>query len=809
MIMTRHICIHGHFYQPPRENPWLEEVELQDSAHPFHDWNERVAAQCYAPNAASRILNPEHKIIQIVNNYSKMSFNFGPTLLSWLERRRPDTYEAVLEADRLSCSRFSGHGSALAQAHNHMILPLAGRRDKVTQVVWGIEDFRRRFGRDPEGMWLPETAVDSESLETLAEFGIRFTVLAPSQAGRFRKLSGGTDWEGLAGAGIDPSTAYLCRLPSGKNINLFFYDGPISREVAFSGLLTNGGALAERLVSAFSDSRDWPQLVHIAVDGETFGHHQLHGDMALAYCLHFIESKGLARLTNYGEFLEKHPPTREVEIIENSSWSCIHGVERWRDNCGCHTGMHMGWTQSWRGPLRHALDWLRDTAAGVFEEVGSRFLKSPWEARNRYLHVILDRSRENVDRFLADHAMGGLTQEEKVTVLRLLEMQRNAMLMYTSCGWFFDEISGVESVQVLQYAARVAQFVELLTEMPAEKELMRRLEAAPSNLHGNGAEVYEMFVKPVRLDLLRVGVHYAVSSLFENYSDEMGVYCYTIRRERHDTFEAGRLRLAVGRARVSSNITWSEEMVSYAVLHLGDHNISGGVRHFQGDDPYALMESEIRVAFDRADVPEVVRLMDRHFGTNSFSLWHLFRDEQRKVIDQILALTYKDIEASFRRVFDSTHAVMNFLNELRVPLPKSFAISAERIVNLDLMRLFESGEMDHGRLETLITIAKRLKLGLDRELLGFRAGEWVSGAMEKLLNKPEERELMEGISLVLGSLSSVDVALDLWRPQNMYFSLGESTCPRMKNDAEKQEQSAEAWLRAFEELGSRLNVTMS
>ncbi len=806
--MARYICIHGHFYQPPRENPWLDEVELQDSAYPFHDWNEKITAQCYSPNAASRILNSEQKIIQIVNNYSKMSFNFGPTLLSWLERHRPDTYEAVLEADRLSRSRFSGHGSALAQVYNHMIMPLANKRDKVTQVIWGIEDFKRRFGRDPEGMWLPETAVDTESLETLAEFGIRFTVLAPGQARRVRRIPGGADWEEVEGARIDPSTVYLCQLPSGKSINLFFYDGPISREIAFAGLLANGQALAERLISAFSDSRDCAQLVHTAVDGETFGHHQQHGDMALAYCLHFIESKNIARLTNYGEFLERHPPIHLVEIIENSSWSCIHGIDRWRENCGCHSGMHPGWTQAWRGPLRNALDWLRDTSAHLFEGVGSRFLLSPWEARQRYLEVILDRSRANVDRFLARHTSGELSHDEKVTVLRLLEMQRNAMLMYTSCGWFFDEISGIESVQILQYAARVVQFVTLLSEIPAEAELVARLKAAPSNLYGDGAKVYELLVKPARLDLLRVGVHYAVSSLFEDYSDEMGIYCYTVRRERHDTYEAGKLRLAIGRAKVNSNITWSEKTVSYAVLHLGDHNISGGVRRFKGDDAYAVMESEIRAAFDRADVPEVIRLTDKHFRTNSFSLWHLFRDEQRKVIDQILALTYNDVEASFRRVFDGSHAVMNFLKELRVPLPKFFLVAAERIVNLDLMRLFEVKEMDHARLESLITIIKRLQLELDRELLGFKANEWITCAMERLQKDPEERERMEEITGVLRLLSSVDVVMDLWRPQNIYFSLGESIYPQMKSYLEKQGQAAEEWVRCFEELGNHLNVTM-
>ncbi|MFH1995829.1 MAG: glycoside hydrolase, partial [Candidatus Omnitrophota bacterium] len=308
--MNRFICIHGHFYQPPRENPWLEEVELQDSAYPYHDWNSRITAECYAPNTASRILGADTKIIDIVNNYSKVSFNFGPTLLAWLERHEPEVYQAILQADKESRGRFSGHGSALAQVFNHMIMPLANARDKRTQIVWGIKDFERRFRRRPEGMWLAETAVDLETLEILAERGVAFTILAPNQAKRSRKI-GDKRWKEVSNARIDPKTPYLCRLPSGKSIALFFYDGPRSRDIAFGGLLKDGEALAKRLISAFAEKDEGPQLVHIATDGETYGHHQNHGDMALTYCLHYLESNDLAKITIYGEYLEKNPPLRE------------------------------------------------------------------------------------------------------------------------------------------------------------------------------------------------------------------------------------------------------------------------------------------------------------------------------------------------------------------------------------------------------------------------------------------------------------------------------------------------------------------
>jgi alpha-amylase/alpha-mannosidase (GH57 family) len=528
--MNRQICIHGHFYQPPRENPWLEEVELQDSAYPYHDWNERITAECYAPNAASRILAADKSITEIVNNYSRISFNFGPTLMSWMVRHAREVHDAIIEADRQSRKRFSGHGSAIAQVYNHVIMPLANARDKRTQVVWGIRDFEHRFGRRPEGMWLSETAVDTATLEALAEQEILFTILAPRQAGRVRKL-GLRRWRDVSGGRVDTRMAYRCRLPSGRSINLFFYDGPIAQEVAFGGLLASGVEFANRLLGGFDDTRRDAQLVHVATDGETYGHHHRFGDMALAYCLRHIESNQLARLTVYGEFLEQHPPTHEVAIIENTSWSCAHGVERWRSNCGCNTG-RKDWSQAWRGPLRDALDWLRDELAVAYEKAMAGYVRDAWRARDDYIHVILDRADENVARFFAAHGVREWSKDDEVTAFRLLEMQRHAMLMYTSCGWFFDEISGIETAQVLAYAARAIQLARKTTGADLEPEFLKRLERAPSNVaeHPTGADVYRSFVTPMMVDLLRVGAHYAVSSLFEEYGDETTIYAYKARR---------------------------------------------------------------------------------------------------------------------------------------------------------------------------------------------------------------------------------------------------------------------------------------
>ena len=527
--MEKYICIHGHFYQPPRENAWLEAIEVQDSAHPYHDWNERISAECYAPNAASRIL--EHGIIKdIINNYSRMSFNFGATLLSWMENYDRETYDAILEADRQSITHFSGHGSAMAQVYNHVIMPLANRNDKITQIVWGIRDFEYRFKRKPEGMWLAESAVDTESLELLAEHNIKFTVLAPRQAKAYRR-TGDEHWHELRDGGVDTRRPYLCRLPSGKSIILLFYNGDIAQGVAFNGLLNDGQKFAQALLDSFDSQANETQLVHIATDGETYGHHHKHGDMALAFCLDYVDQHKHARITNYAEYISKVNAEYEIQIHENSSWSCVHGVERWRSDCGCNSGGREGWNQKWRKPLRESLDWLRDQLNEMFEREASQILHDPWEARNAYINVILRRDDDTVRKFLKDHCSRDVEQNR---VLRLMEMQRNALLMYTSCGWFFDEISGIETTQIMQYACRAIQLISQAGGIDLEEEFIKRLEAATSNIPSleNGANVYLKYVTPSKTNLARVGMHHAVASLFEEDPENSSLFNYSATNER-------------------------------------------------------------------------------------------------------------------------------------------------------------------------------------------------------------------------------------------------------------------------------------
>jgi alpha-amylase/alpha-mannosidase (GH57 family) len=808
--MEKYICIHCHFYQPPRENPWLEEVEIQDLASPFHDWNERITFECYAPNSASRILDSERRIIDIVNNYTKISFDVGPTLLYWMERHHPSVYEAILSADKESRERNSGHGPGIAQPYNHMIMPLANSRDKRTQVVWGMRDFEHRFNRKPEGMWLPETAVDLETLKIMADEGIRFIILAPHQALKMRKI-GEKEWVDVNGGKIDPRRPYACSLGNGKTIAIFFYDGSISHDIAFGDLLKNGQLFAKRLLNVFGKDSPEPEIVHIATDGETYGHHNRFGDMALAYCLYEIGSKSQAQITVYGEFLEKHPPTHEVQIVENSSWSCAHGVERWRSNCGCHSGRHPGWTQEWRSPLRKAMDWLRDKLASHFEKEVSKQVKNPWPAREDYIRVILDRSDESVQSFFRDHAASKLSKEGKVRLLRLLEMQRCAMLMYTSCGWFFDDISGIETVQVIQYAARAMQLAQETGAADFEPDFLKILKKAPSNIpeYGNGARVYELSVKPAVIDLLRVGVHYAVSSLFEDYTEDVDIGCFTARKRAYEQWEVGRQRLGVGRARLRSNIVRDEKEISYAVLHFGDHNLIGGVREYKGEEGFYFMKQDVSEAFNKSDIPGVINLMDKHFGTHNYSLWHLFRDEKRNVINQILESTLKGLESAFRQIYENQYPIMQAMKEMKIPLPKALASSADFILTTDLTRALKEEELDLKNIRKLVDEFKKWSFSPDGEDLGFVATQRIDSLMEKLRQKPQDLPLLESIESVLRILRELPLDLDLWKSQNVFFSVTRTFYQDMKKKSDRGEAAAKKWIENIEKVGRYLQVKIS
>ena len=808
-FMEKFICLHGHFYQPPRENPWLETVELQDSAAPYHDWNERITQECYAPNATARMLDGEGRIEQITNNYSRISFNFGPTLLAWMKEKMPDVHEAIVAADKLSQQHYSGHGSAMAQVYNHMILPLANTRDKYTQVLWGIRDFEHRFGRAPEGMWLAETAADTPTLETLAHLGIKFTVLSPFQASRVRE-NGKRNSRDVSGGQIDPTRPYRMKLPSGRSITLFFYDGPVSQAVAFEGLLTSGERLAHRLTSAFNDRRQWDQLVHIATDGESYGHHHRHGEMALAYALHYIQSQNLARLTNYGEYLEKHSPTHDAQIHEKSSWSCVHGVGRWMEDCGCNSGGHPGWNQGWRAPLRQSLDWLRDELAPLYEAKARELLRDPWKARNDYISVILDRSPEVQTRFFAENAVRELNDAEKVTTRKLLELQRHAMLMYTSCGWFFDEISGIESVQVIQYAARALQLAQEIFNKDLEPGFLEIFQHARSNIpaNGDGRKIFKRFVKPAMIDWPKTTAHYAISSIFQQYNSHTRIFSYGFEDEDRHILSSGKTRLAVGRTKVTSEITQESKALVYAIFYMGEHNLTGGVRYFDSQKTYEAMLADLKGAYERVDFPELIRVSDRHFGSVTYSLHSLFKDEQRRILKEILASTREDLESRFRLIAERYTPLMKFLETAGAPLPPGLDTVTDFVLHSDIIRLIESESVDLDRLRSLIEESKtRNAHALDANI-GFVVTHKLERLMEGLSEKPEEVEQIGSLQRLAELMIPLPLGLNLWKVQNTYWEMCQKVLPQYRERADAGEETAKAWIEQFLGLGETLGFAV-
>ena len=471
--MAVQIAVHGHFYQPPRENPWTKRIDPQPSAAPFHDWNERVHAEAYRPNAFARIPSSDGQIA--VNNFERMSFNVGPTLLRWMEHADDETYRAILDADGASRARL-GHGNAIAQAFHHTILPLGSVRDARTQVRWGLADFRHRFGRDAAGMWLPETAADDDTLAVLIEEGVQFTILAPGQAGEWR--APGAEWISVNEEPIDPRVPYRYehRDGSGRSLALFFYDGDIAHSIAFGDAVSS----AERFVDLFEARVVDAGLVHAATDGETYGHHHVFTDLGLAYAL-FVEAeqRGI-EVTNYAAFLEAHPPERDVRLRPGAtSWSCAHGVERWRADCGCSTGGEEGWNQAWRGPLRSALEVVRSAVDEVFERVGARLFADPWAARDDYVHAVIGAA--TTDEVVERNAGGPLDDDARATAETLLELQESSMSMFTSCGWFFNDVGGIETIQVLRYAARTLELLESLGQPVPTDAFRLSLEQAESN----------------------------------------------------------------------------------------------------------------------------------------------------------------------------------------------------------------------------------------------------------------------------------------------------------------------------------------
>ena len=766
------VCIHGHFYQPPRENPWLEAIEPQPSAHPYRDWNERITAECYRPNAAARVVDSTNHIIEIVDNYQRMSFNVGPTLMSWMEDHAPDVHASLVEADRASARRFGGHGSAMAQVYNHMIMPLASPRDRATQVRWGIADFEYRFGRKPVGMWLAECAVDTASLEALAAEGIEFTVLAPYQAKAWRPPDG--NWRTEP---VDPGRAYRCWLPSGRSIDLFFYDGQTAQAVAFERLLVDGHQIISRMTGRGDIEGGAPALCHIATDGETYGHHHRYGDMALAWALSQVEAgwQG-ARLTNYAEFRAVVPATWEVQLAEDTSWSCMHGTARWREDCGCNSGGKPGWKQMWRRPLRDAFDWLRDQAAAALDHVGRLLFNDPWAARDAYIAVVLRRSAEARDLFLSVHASHVLDPSERERALSLMEMARHAMLMYTSCGWFFDDLSGIETVQCMQYAARVAELIEDIGGDPVEGELVNRLSLARSNLaeEGDGRKVWAQRVRPARIDPAKVCAHVAVHTLVEpDGVTSVDVYGYQVDFIDRIERRSGRTRMVAGTVRVRSRLTEAATSLCFAGLHLGEQHVTGGIRPPLEELAWGHVLDELSGAFKTADVFEAQRVIDRHFPGAQLSLAALLPGSRKRVIGAVLAEAIAEAAADLASAYDAHVPLIRWLVAHDLPVPGVLRTTAESTLRRRVLANLRSKEPSFQQLRDHMIEAAEVQVSLDTPDIALAASEGLRGLLERVARDDGELDLdvLETITAAAEVAARMRSAVDLWFAQNATWRL--------------------------------------
>ena len=433
--MTAYVCVHGHAYQPPRESPDTGEVERQPSADPFHDWNERVTSECYAPLSHAKRLDEHGSTLSVTNLWEHLSFDLGPTLGVWMDRRVPGVATSIAVGD-------STGGGAMAHPWVHAILPLTPPGDRATIVRWGVDEFRARYGRAPLGMWLPETAVDTASLEALADVGISWTMLAPHQV-----LAD----HGEGGVTPPAHTPLVVTLPTGRSITIVPYDGELSHGVAFGGLLDDGlnfaNTVADRATAATHTEAN--PLVVLSTDMETFGHHHRHGEMALAHAVEAWRGRSDVELITAERYLQRHPATEPGRLVERTSWSCAHGVERWRSDCGCRFEEVDGQDQRWRRPLRDVLDAVADIAGRLFNDHAGADLVDPWAARYDYGMVLGARPERRAgmrDQFLGKHlAPGGSAERAWVW----MEAERLRLEAWSSCAWFFDSPDRIETVQVL------------------------------------------------------------------------------------------------------------------------------------------------------------------------------------------------------------------------------------------------------------------------------------------------------------------------------------------------------------------------
>lgn len=808
------LTIHGHFYQPPRENPWLESVELQSSASPFHDWNERINRECYGPNSVSKIVDNRNRILDVVNNYRFLSFNFGPTLLSWMEEHAPLAYERVIKADIESVEEHDGHGNAIAQVYNHMIMPLSTEKDKQTQVKWGIRDFETRFGRKPEGMWLAETAVDDDSLRVLVENGIKYTILSPYQALKVKKIKD-IDWTDVSWGNIDPARAYRYYIKSSpdKYIDLFFYDGAISKSVAFDEILKDGNKFIRRLKEGVSDDRDYPQLINIATDGESYGHHTKFGDMALSYVLKVRAAEEGFTIVNYAQYLEKYPPEMEVDLKQASSWSCFHGVGRWKEDCGCSTGGHPGWNQKWRKPLRNALDYLRDELVTIFEKEGKNYFTNTWDARDKYIDVILDRDERTIKKFQKENFVKNLSEEQKVRAMELLEMQRQAMLMYTSCGWFFSEISGIETTQIMKYAARAMQLAQIFSKKDLEKHFLEILSEAKSNFNefGTGKDIFEKFVKPSIVTTKQIASLWAISSLYQDFEDEEDVYCYRIKKHSYKQVHKGTSKFVMGHIEIQSKITLQKSNVMFALVQYSGGDFHCAIKQFSDENEYIEIQKELFRIFVLNPLTEIIRALDEFFGKEYFTLKDIFIEERRKILQVMLQGKMDKFAQTYQEIYSEGKSSIYHMQSLGLSIPDEFKISAGYTLSKQFNDLIldSSGFLDANLIQQAIDInfeVKKIGIEIDKTPTNKIFSQKLSQNISRLAQGLEIQQA-EATLEIFDHIEKLELEVDISESQNIYFNKIFHELGYIIKKMDKSHKSSDKkFIAILMDIGQKLNI---
>lgn len=783
-MSDNYLCIHGHFYQPPRENPWLDFIELQTSAKPYHDWNERITRECYGPNVRARIHDQHGHILKLINNYQYMSFDFGPTLLSWLESKHPWIYEQILDAHHMSQKRFEGHGNAMAQVYNHLIMPLASKRDKITQIRWGLADFKYRFGSEAEGMWLAETAVDMETLKLMALEGIKFTVLSPDQAHSVRSLADSEDdhmWKDVAGGHIDTTQPYRVRIDPSENIfiDVFFYHGGLSRGVAYENILTSGEGLLSRIEGSLNrNKQERPRLISVATDGESYGHHFKFGDLALSWLFDHLETSKGVNLTNYALFLERFPPQNEVRLFENSSWSCAHGVERWRSDCGCRVHHVEGWSQSWKTHLRKGLDWLHNKLKTIYIERCGRFLTDPWEARNGYITLLLDRGSRQKDLFLKRYRSQPLTLKEETEALQLIESQRMSMYMFTSCGWFFDEISGLEATQVLKYASRAMDLVKPWAKEDLEKGLIRFLSRAVSNdpMYKKGDVVYRKLVIPSKIGPSGMTANYALLDIEQDPGEPIPILLETVRIVQKHKLNVQNAHACLGETVIEEGITGKKHRRIYIAFRKNRTDtccIVGEPLHSLDIEQLA---DELRQGFIEGSFKKMEAIFSSQLiRSNKYGFKDLLPDTCMWLFRYFTEGVNHRIRKSIHGAHEDLIEVISFLAQENEPLPSVLFSAFCLFLNDEIINLMENGpDNNREHWENLRRLAASQSESAVKNLNVSEIRQKAQGYLNRQMKKIAvacEKDRIEDIISLLDLLQELNIEADLWECQNMYYDI--------------------------------------